>query len=122
MNRAYDFIKECGSFFLLTVNGDFPAGRPFGSIMEKDGDLYITTADNKAVYEQLVANGNVQLLALKPGTREWLRVTGTACECKDLAVKAEMLEKCPNLRKFHASADEEHYNVFRVKVLNTEFH
>ncbi len=121
MSKAYDFIKECGSFFVLTLNGDFPAGRPFGAIMEKDQDLYITTADNKAVYRQLKASGNVQLLAMKPGTRSWVRVTGVASECFDLATKAEMLERCPNLRKFHSSADEEHYNVFQVKVLNAEF-
>lgn len=121
MSKAYDFIKECGSFFLLTINEEFPAGRPFGAIMEKDGDLYITTADNKAVYKQLVENANVQLIAMKPGTREWLRLTGKAHECYELETKAQMLQECPNLRKYHTSPDEKHYNVFRVKVLNTEF-
>ena len=29
MSKAYEFLKECGSFFVLTLNGDYPAGRPF---------------------------------------------------------------------------------------------
>ena len=122
MSKAFDFIQECGSFFLLTVNGDFSAGRPFGAIMEQGQDLYITTGDEKAVYRQMKQCGHVQLLAMKPGTRSWLRVTGVAQECFDLAVKARMLEQCPNLRKYHTSADEAHYNVFRVQVQDTEFY
>ena len=31
MSKVYEFLKECGSFFVLTINGDYPAGRPFGS-------------------------------------------------------------------------------------------
>ena len=26
MSKAYEFLKECGSFFVLTINGDYPAG------------------------------------------------------------------------------------------------
>ena len=121
MKKVCDFIRECGSFFMLTFNGDFPAGRPFGSIMEYENDLYITTADNKAVYRQLMENQNVQLVALKPGTREWVRVTGVAEECMDLAIKQRMLDECPNLRRFHSRPDEPQYNVFRVQVVHCEF-
>lgn len=32
MSKAYEFLKECGSFFVLTINNDFPAGRPFGAV------------------------------------------------------------------------------------------
>ena len=38
MSQAYEFLKECGSFFVLTINGDYPAGRPFGAVM-KIGDM-----------------------------------------------------------------------------------
>ena len=24
MSQAYEFLKECGSFFVLTINGDIP--------------------------------------------------------------------------------------------------
>lgn len=41
MSKAYEFLKECGSFFVLTINKDYPAGRPFGAVMEIDDDLYV---------------------------------------------------------------------------------
>lgn len=34
MSKEYDFLKECGYFYVLTINGDYPAGRPFGAVME----------------------------------------------------------------------------------------
>ena len=40
MSKVYEFLKECGSFFVLTINGDYPAGRPFGAVMEVGEDIY----------------------------------------------------------------------------------
>ncbi|MGG7202298.1 hypothetical protein ACQPUL_16230 [Clostridium butyricum] len=28
MSKTIDFIKECGIFYVLTINNNFPAGRP----------------------------------------------------------------------------------------------
>ena len=70
MSQTYDFIKECGIFFVLTQNNDFPAGRPFGAIMEYNNFLYISTADTKEVYKQLSEHNKMQIIALKSGTRD----------------------------------------------------
>ncbi|WP_455391140.1 pyridoxamine 5'-phosphate oxidase family protein [Frisingicoccus sp.] len=121
MSKAYDFLKECGYFYILTLNGDFPAGRPFGAVMEYDGKLYISTNTGNNAHKQLRENGNIQILAKKEGTREWLRITGKAKECNDLSMKEKMLEECPILAKHFASADEAHYLLFAVDVLETEF-
>lgn len=32
MSKAYEFLKECRSFFVLSINGEYPAGRPFGAV------------------------------------------------------------------------------------------
>ena len=45
MSKAYEFLKECGAFFVLSINGDYPAGRPFGAVMEVGDDLYLSTND-----------------------------------------------------------------------------
>ena len=121
MSQAYEFIKECGAFFVLTINNDFPAGRPFGAIMEYEDKLYIATADTKAVYNQLKDNSNMQILALKSGTRSWVRVSGVATECNDIAIKQRMLDECPVLSKHYTSAGMPHYNVFAITVTETEF-
>ena len=92
MSKAYEFLKECGYFYVLTINGDFPAGRPFGAVMEYDGKLFISTSDGNKVHKQLRDNGNIQILAKKEQTREWLRITGKATECNDIKTKQKMLD------------------------------
>lgn len=121
MDKILSFIRECGAFFVLTVNQDSPAGRPFGAIAEIEGKLCIATSDTKDVYRQLKANPHVQLLALKPGTREWLRLSGIANECFDLNAKQKMLDECPILYKHYAAADVPHYKLFCIDTLEYEF-
>ena len=122
MSKAYDFLRECDCFYVLTINHNFPAGRPFGAVMEYENKLYISTHDGNHVHEQLRDNGNIQLLAKKEHTREWLRITGKSMECHDLIIKQKMLECCPVLAKHFPSADSEHFLVFQVEPLNVEFH
>lgn len=121
MSKAYEFLKECECFYLLTINKDFPAGRPFGAVMEDNGYLYIATNDKNKVHMQLRKNGNIQLLAKKDGNRNWLRVTGKAKENTETFMKQKMLEECPVLQKYFKSANDKHYLLFEIKVLNTQF-
>lgn len=122
MSKTFEFLKECGYFYVLTINKDFPAGRPFGAVMEYDNKLYISTNTGNQAHMQLRENGNIQILAKKEQTREWLRITGKATECFDVSMKQKMLEECPILSKHFSSAEEEKYLLFQVEVLETEFH
>lgn len=122
MSKAYEFLKECGYFYVLTINGEYPAGRPFGAVMEHDDKLYISTHNGNQAHKQLRENGNIQILAKKEGIREWLRITGKSTECVDINMKQKMLEECPILSKHFSSAEEETYLLFQIEVLETEFH
>lgn len=122
MSKIGDFLKECGVFYVLTLNGDAPAGRPFGAIMELEDGLYISTGDGKAVYDQLKNHPRMQILALKNGTRNWVRIDGMAEECVELSVKQQMLLECPGLLKRFPSPDAPYFAVFRIKVLNADFY
>ena len=121
MSKAYDFLKDCYPFYVVTVDGDRPAARPFGAIAEFENELYIATSNAKAVYRQLKANGNIQLVANRPGTREWIRVSGEASECTDIAAKQRMMDECPILTKHYPSANAPNFAVFRIKVTSCEF-
>lgn len=121
MSKAYDFIKECGVFFVLTVNGDYPAGRPFGAIMEENGRLYIGTNDMNSVHMQLRRHDKIQLLAKKPDTRDWLRLTGTASECADEVLRKKIFEVCPRLKVRYEGIDLKHFLLFEVAVEKEEY-
>ena len=114
MSQTFDFLRECGVFFVLTVNGNSPAGRPFGAVMEYEGILYFSTAKTKAVYQQLIENPAMQLIALKPGTRQWVRVSGTAVACETVSLKQRMLDACPALKKRFPAADGEDFALFAL--------
>lgn len=120
MSGTIEFLRECGVFYVLTINGDFPAGRPFGAAMELDGELYISTEDMKPVYSQLKARPQMQIIAHKPGTRRWLRITGLAEESNDINIKERMLQECPVLKTRFPDMDAESYAVFRIDCMQTE--
>ena len=62
MNQILEFLKKNPTYFLATVdaNGN-PQVRPFGTIAEFEGSLYIQTGRSKAVYEQIKAHPRVAI-------------------------------------------------------------
>ena len=120
LSKAYEFLKECGSFFVLSINGDYPAGRPFGAIMKVGEDLYLATNDLNQAHKQMRENEHIQIVAKKPTSREWIRVTGLAAECDDKDLKQRMLEECPILQQRFGAVGMEHFIMFKVKVEQVE--
>ena len=105
MKRTYDFLKEAKVYYIATVDcNDQPHVRPFGTINIFEGKLYIQTGRKKHVARQLMANGKVELCAMK-GPREVLRVTGTLVEDPRREAKAAMLDAYPGLKKMYSPDD-----------------
>ena len=78
MKRVYDFLKEAGTYYLATMDGDQPRVRPFGTVNIFEGKLYIQTGKGKAVAKQIAANPKVEICAMKGD--EWIRVATTLVE------------------------------------------
>ena len=63
MQTALDFLKEHNEIAFATCEGNLPKLRIF-QIMKQEGTmLYFATSPNKAVWKELTANPNVELLA-----------------------------------------------------------
>lgn len=118
MSKVFDLLKEYGVFYVATVNNGLPAVRPFGAVMEYNGELYLAIANFKDVYKQLKAEKNVQLAATKAASMDWLRITGRAEEVHELAIKEKMLQACPVLVDLFKSADNEVFAVFCIKDMH----
>ena len=67
MKKIYEYLKNCGTFYLATVKGDKPQVRPFGAVCEFEGKLYIVTNNQKDVYKQMKANPNVAICGMYKG-------------------------------------------------------
>ena len=105
MQEVQNYLKECGAFYIATVDGDQPRVRPFGVSEIINGRLYIMTGKVKDVFKQMDANGKFEICALKPSGSEWMRLSGTLVNDDDLAVKTEFLERNPGLKGMYKPND-----------------
>ena len=103
MERVFDFIKNAETYYLATVEGDQPRVRPFGTILNYEGKLYIQTGKVKPVSKQLAANPKCEICAFKDGT--WLRIACELVEDDRVEVKKAMLDDYPNLRAMYDEND-----------------
>lgn len=119
---AYDFIKNCYPFYFLTVSNGNPCGRPFGAIYYTDEKYYLATGNGSNSFNQVVENPSVQLVALKEGTRNWLRISGMAKISKNLSIKEQMLNACPVLSKHYSSATDEKFAMIEISPTSIDYH
>lgn len=56
MDKALEFLKDCGTFYLATNEGDQPRVRPFGAVFEYEHKLYIVTNNTKKCFKQMLQN------------------------------------------------------------------
>ena len=96
MKRVYEFLKNAEVYYLATVEGDQPRVRPFGTINEFEGKLYIQTGKVKPTSHQLAANPKAEICAFTEGA--WLRVACELVEDDRFEAKKSMLDAYPNLR------------------------
>ena len=103
MERVCNFLKDAGTYYLATVEGDQPRVRPFGTAHIFEGRLYIQTGKSKAVSRQLHANPKLEICAMVDG--KWLRVEASAVEDDDRAARVSMLEAYPELQSMYSPDD-----------------
>ena len=118
MKRVVDFLKEAGTYYLATVDGDQPRVRPFGTAHIFENKLYIQTGKVKDVSKQIHANPKVELCAFKNG--EWLRIAGELVEDDRREARQSMLDAYPSLQQMY-SADDGNTEVFYLKNATATF-
>lgn len=104
MKEVQDFLKECGVYYLATVEGDQPRVRPFGTAEIFNEHLYIQTGKKKDVFKQISENNNVEICAFKDG--KWIRVTGKLVLDDRVESKKYMLDMNPDLRGMYNELDD----------------
>ena len=112
MEKVVKFLKEAGTYYLATVEGDQPRVRPFGTAHVFEGKLYIQTGKVKDVSKQLMANPKAEICAFKNG--EWIRTAGELIEDDRVEARQSMLDDYPSLQKMY-SADDGNTQVFYFK-------
>jgi uncharacterized pyridoxamine 5'-phosphate oxidase family protein len=113
MREVYDFLKQCETYYLATVDGEKPRVRPFGTVDIFEDKLYFQTGKVKNVSKQIKSNPNVELCAMSAQGR-WIRVEAVAAEDSRVEAKRHMLDAYPSL-KGRYSATDDNTQVFYLK-------
>ena len=118
MQKVEQFLKEAGTYYLATIDGDKPRVRPFGTILFYEGKLYIQTGKVKNVSKQIHANPNFEISAFLNG--DWIRVSGKLVEDPRVEAKAAMLDAYPDLKAMY-SAEDDNTEVFYMTDVTATF-
>ena len=103
MEKALEFLKSAGTYYLATVDGDQPRVRPFGTANAFEGKLYIQTGLKKDVAKQLLSNPKAEICAFTKG--KWIRIAGKLILDERIEAQKAMLDAYPNLRGMYAEGD-----------------
>ena len=103
MDKIYQFLKDAGTYYLATVEGDQPRVRPFGTIDVFEGKLYIQTGKKKDVSKQIHLNPKIEICAFKDGV--WLRVAANAVADDRIEAQQHMLDAYPSLQGMYKAGD-----------------
>lgn len=103
MNTVYEYLKQAGTYYLATVEGDQPRVRPFGTVNIFEGKLYIQTGKVKDVAKQIAANPKVEISAFMNG--KWIRVAGELVEDDRIEAQKSMLDAYPELGGMYKAGD-----------------
>ena len=104
MEEVQKFLKDCGIYYLATIDGNQPRVRPFGTAEIFEGHLYIQTGKKKDVFKQIEINNTVELCGFKDG--KWIRVSGKLIVDDRIEAKKDMLDKNPDLRRMYDENDD----------------
>lgn len=118
MEKVVQFLKDAGTYYLATVDGDQPRVRPFGTAHIFEGKLYIQTGKSKDVSKQLHANPKAEICAFHDG--KWLRVAGELVSDDRREAKVSMLDAYPSLQSMY-SADDDNTEVLYFKNATATF-
>lgn len=103
MKRTYQFLKDAGTFYLATVDGDQPRVRPFGAVCIHNNRFYISTNNQKDCYRQMLKNGKIEISAMVKG--EWIRLSANAIHDNDVKAREAMLEANPAIKGMYSASD-----------------
>ena len=110
--RTLGFLKAAGTYFLATDDDGQPRVRPFGTIHEYEGNLYIQTGKKKKVSKEMHENPRIEISAMLDV--DWIRLSAEAYEDDRRDARISMLDSYPELKAMY-DPDDGNTEVFVLK-------
>lgn len=113
---CFQFIRECGYFFLATSVDGKPKLRPMGMLFSDDDTLFFATDKRKNVYSELTRNPSVELASYNLNTRKWIRITGRAETESSGKIREEMTALYPMIKQEYIGPEEIFLVIFKLLI------
>lgn len=104
MREVYEFLKNCGVYYLATTEENQPRVRPFGTVDIYNDKIYIQTGKVKTVAQQMKTNPKVEISAMARDGR-WIRVCAEVVLDDDIKAQEHMLDAYPDLKAMYQPGD-----------------
>ena len=115
MEAAIDFIQKNMMGFLATVDNGRPRVRAFAVLKIQADTLYFSTANTKAVFQQLKNEPYAEWVAMDSQTYTTLRVHGEVVFVDDMEMKREMIAANPMLKKMYSGEKQKEFEIFYLR-------
>ncbi len=119
MQEMHDYLDECGTFYLTTVDGDKPACRPVSFHMIEGDKEYFGVGTFKEVYKQIEVNPHVQIVGCKGS--DWIRISGTVAIDDNPALFDKAIELMPFLASIYNEETGNKMGIFYLKDAKAEY-
>ena len=113
MNEIVNELLKVKVFYIATIDGDQPRVRPFGSVLEYEGEAYICSGNFKDFYKQIKANPKVELCGMYPDF-DWIRISATLVEDDRIEVQQAMLDDPTGPKGLYEAGDGK-FVTFKLK-------
>lgn len=123
MNKIVEELKKIKIFYVATIEDNKPKVRPFSSVTEFEGNVYICCGKQKEVYTQLTNNSYIEICGMYD-QGSWLRVSAKCVEDERIEAQIAMLEYKTGPSQLYKPNDGR-FVVFRleeVKALKFNFY
>lgn len=91
LQLVYEYLRECGVFYVGTASGGRPAVRPMSEVCLWEGNLYFALDKKRPMYLEILSNNHVCIAARHPD-HSWITISGRFVEDDNRDARAAMIE------------------------------
>lgn len=120
VQRALAVIRSDRLPYLATVEGDQPRLRPIAPVKTEGFTVYVANLRTYAKTAEIEANPRVEICYLD-GHHDQVRITGVAEVVSDIAVRDEIWNSNPHIRKHPINLDNPDFILYRIVPTRVRF-
>lgn len=120
MNKVVNELKKVGVFYIATIEEEQPRVRPFSSICEINGDIYICSGKHKDFYKQIEENPKIEICGMYD-SGSWIRVSGVCVEDNRIEIQEKFLKDETAPSQLYKAGDSKYVTFYLKDVKAYKF-